>query len=141
MAFKDNILTLRNKKNLGQKDVAEKLGVRIQQISNYENGRSWVTEENLYKLAELFGVPVWVLFYDSLDENLTSVSGDSTRLKELSLKYHEARDKIEGLESKLARMQAELDKAKASAEDHRKDAEELRRKIADMSAAKAKVKR
>lgn len=125
-AFERNLVIFRDKKNLRQEDVAKELEVKKQAVSNYENGRSWVSRENLYKLADLYEVPVWRLFYDALDENLTLVSEDSTRLK---ARLHDARDKIDELENKIRRQEADLTRVRTSEQEFKKEAERLRKEI------------
>jgi transcriptional regulator with XRE-family HTH domain len=49
-----NITTLREKKQIMRKDVANYLGISSSQITYYENGKSIPSYENLVKLSELF---------------------------------------------------------------------------------------
>jgi transcriptional regulator with XRE-family HTH domain len=141
MAFEHNIVILRRKKSWTQADLAEKMSVKKQAVSQWENGRSFLGKEDLYRLADVLGVHVSVLFFDTIDDNITSVSADSTRLKELSLRFHEERDKVANLEFKVLRLEADLVKVRASEEDYKKEVMELRKKVIDLSMPKTKTKR
>ncbi len=53
-----NLQRLREKNNLTQLDLAEKIGVDLLQVSQWENGVNLPDTENLLKLSKLFGVSV-----------------------------------------------------------------------------------
>lgn len=55
-AMAANLRSLRARDRLTQKDVAEKVGVNIQTITNYEDGKSSPSYETAWKLADLYGV-------------------------------------------------------------------------------------
>lgn len=141
MAFEDNLVILRKKKFPTQQALADKMGVKKQAVSNWETGATFLGKDDLYKLAGLLGVHVSVLFLDTIDEKLTSVSEDSTRLKELSLKFHEERDRVRELEGKVTRLQSDLEKAWIAIKDYQKNEEVLRRQLQDRPVTKAKAKR
>ena len=52
---------LRVDKKLGQREVAEYLGVKIVTVSAYESGRIKPTPDKIYKLSQLFGVSIDVM--------------------------------------------------------------------------------
>ncbi len=58
-----NIKKLRQQKKFTQEDMAVKLFVTRQTISNWETGKSQPDIETLMKIAELFGVDITVLIY------------------------------------------------------------------------------
>lgn len=51
-----NIKYLRNKKGLGQEELANYLGVAKSQVSKYEKGTSLPRADSLYRIADLFEV-------------------------------------------------------------------------------------
>lgn len=53
-----NLQKLREKNNLTQLELAEKIGVDLLQVSQWENGVNLPDTENLLKLSKLFGVSV-----------------------------------------------------------------------------------
>jgi transcriptional regulator with XRE-family HTH domain len=53
-----NLQMLREKNNLTQLELAEKIGVDLLQVSQWENGVNLPDTENLLKLSKLFGVSV-----------------------------------------------------------------------------------
>ncbi|MDC0826788.1 helix-turn-helix domain-containing protein [Lactococcus petauri] len=52
--FASNLMNLRIKSNLSQKELAEKLDISTQTISNIEKGKSYPTFTNLEKIANYF---------------------------------------------------------------------------------------
>lgn len=58
-----NIRTLRKQQGLKQEELAEKLFVTRQTVSNYENGRTMPDLDMLVKLAEVFATDVNTLIY------------------------------------------------------------------------------
>jgi len=58
MQFSDNLKKLRKEHNLTQEEVASKIYVSRSLIAKYENGSVYPTNENIEKLALLFGVEV-----------------------------------------------------------------------------------
>ncbi|AHD04636.1 helix-turn-helix transcriptional regulator [Paenibacillus larvae] len=52
--FGQNVARLRKKKGMSQEELAEKLDVKKQTISNIERGVRYPTFENLEKIAQLF---------------------------------------------------------------------------------------
>lgn len=60
--FGANVARLRKKKNMTQEELAEKLGVSSQTISNIEKGRSYPTFKNLEKISILLSENAIQLF-------------------------------------------------------------------------------
>ena len=58
-----SIKDLRKKKNMTQDELAEKLNVTRQAVSNWENGKTQPDVETLTQLAEVFGVSVERIIY------------------------------------------------------------------------------
>lgn len=56
-----NIIYYRKKKGLSQEKVAEYIGVSRQAVTKWENNISRPSSDNLFKLAQLFGISVDVL--------------------------------------------------------------------------------
>ena len=52
------MMILRNRLDLKQQDLAEKLNVSRGYISNLENGKNIIPTETLIKLAEIFGTEI-----------------------------------------------------------------------------------
>lgn len=57
----NRIKELREKKNLNQTELAQKIEKSTNAISKYENGDRWPRIEDWQKLADIFGVPVTYL--------------------------------------------------------------------------------
>lgn len=64
MSFANNLKSLRKKCGMTQPDLAEKLGVTVQAISNWESGRAQPSVKNSKEVARVFGVPVDSLISD-----------------------------------------------------------------------------
>lgn len=66
----ENLKQLRKNFNLTQADLAKKLNLSFQQISNLENGRRNLTLEQALLLNQKFGVSVdWILGISSITQN------------------------------------------------------------------------
>lgn len=66
----ENLKQLRKNFNLTQVDLAKKLNLSFQQISNLENGRRNLTLEQTLLLNQKFGVSVdWILGISSIPQN------------------------------------------------------------------------
>lgn len=66
----ENIKQLRKNFNLTQADLAKKLNLSFQQISNLENGRRNLTLKQTLLLNQKFGVSVdWILGISSIPQN------------------------------------------------------------------------
>ncbi|MRT30433.1 helix-turn-helix transcriptional regulator [Herbaspirillum sp. CAH-3] len=57
-----NIATLRKVSSLTQQQLAAALGVEVETISRFENGRLNTSLDQVDALATFFNVPVWTLF-------------------------------------------------------------------------------
>lgn len=53
---------------LTQKDVADKIGIRFQQIQKYESASNQMSAEKIWQLSVVLGVPV-SYFYDGIQDN------------------------------------------------------------------------
>ena len=56
MSFRDNLLYLRDSRNMTQEHLAMLLGVTRQAVSKWESGTADPSTSNLLALAKLFGV-------------------------------------------------------------------------------------
>lgn len=56
------LIIIRDKKGLSRKEVAEYLGVTVQNVSFMENGTIGVTLENAIKLSELYNMTLDEMF-------------------------------------------------------------------------------
>lgn len=54
----EKLKSLRSKKNITQKELAEELNVTQQQIARYENNRRQFKQDFLFKLADYFNVSI-----------------------------------------------------------------------------------
>ena len=70
------IMTMRNEKNLSQEQLAEKLNVTRQTISNWENGQFYPDIDSLVNLSKFFNVSLDVLL--SYDDKVLDYLKDST---------------------------------------------------------------
>lgn len=70
------IITMRNEKNLSQEQLAEKLNVTRQTISNWENGKFYPDIDSLVNLSKYFNVSLDDLL--SYDEKVLDYLKDST---------------------------------------------------------------
>ena len=70
------IMTMRNKKNLSQEQLAEKLNVTRQTISNWENGKFYPDIDSLVNLSKFLNVSLDVLL--SYDDKVLDYLKDST---------------------------------------------------------------
>lgn len=62
-----------------QSYVAEKVGVRFQQIQKYECGDNRISASRLWKIAQALDVPV-SYFYEGLEEHLSRLEKKETNL-------------------------------------------------------------
>ncbi len=59
-----------------QQQLAEKVGIKFQQIQKYETGMNRVSASRLWDIAEALGVPV-SFFFEGLDEKAHAPVGDA----------------------------------------------------------------
>lgn len=62
MNIAKNILFYRKQKKLSQKDLAERLGVKHNTISSWENGTNSVDIESLFLISEILDIPINELY-------------------------------------------------------------------------------
>lgn len=70
------IMTMRNEKNLSQEQLAEKLNVTRQTISNWENGKFYPDIDSLVNISKFFNVSLDDLL--SYDDKVLDYLKDST---------------------------------------------------------------
>ncbi|MEK3855920.1 helix-turn-helix domain-containing protein [Cytobacillus sp. FSL H8-0458] len=58
MNIKSRIKKLTDESGFKKSFIAEKLGVSVKQLRNYESGRSYIPMDKAYLLADLLGVKV-----------------------------------------------------------------------------------
>jgi transcriptional regulator with XRE-family HTH domain len=77
----------RKERGLSQVDLAKQLGVTFQQIQKYEHGINRIGAGRLYKLAEIFNVPIQALYPESEDAIARAEyrSGDGKQIADFAL--------------------------------------------------------
>jgi len=68
------IKKLREEKNITQEQLAEKLNVTRQAVSNWENGKTQPDIDTLTKISEIFEIPIEEIIYGckkTISENIT----------------------------------------------------------------------
>ena len=76
MQFGEKLVLLREKHNMSQEELAEKLDVTRQTISNWENGKVAVDANKAVEICRLFDVDMNYLFLDA-DKSVESVDNNS----------------------------------------------------------------
>jgi transcriptional regulator with XRE-family HTH domain len=77
---------LREKRNLKQKDLAERSGLDAGYISQIESGKRVPSTLAIESMAKAFGVPVYLLtFFASDADDLQGISEDAARELEIRL--------------------------------------------------------
>ena len=69
MSFGERLKTLRESKNLTQKELGKILGLEQSTISNYEIDTRFKNGDRLIKIADFFGVSIDYLLRDNDDYN------------------------------------------------------------------------
>lgn len=120
----ENLKQLRKNFNLTQADLAKKLNLSFQQISNLENGRRNLTLEQTLLLNQKFGVSVdWILGISSIPQNTNTEAVSKALLIRINDIYEQthkwkpsASDKPEAKQEILDLCEAynEINKNKAS---------------------------
>lgn len=59
----ENIKRFREEKNISQSEIADKLSVTRQAVSNWENGKTEPDIDTLHKIADILGVSIEELIY------------------------------------------------------------------------------
>ena len=62
-----------------QQQLAEKVGIKFQQIQKYETGMNRVSASRLWDIAEAVDVPV-SFFFEGIDEHAAHANGSSTMI-------------------------------------------------------------
>jgi transcriptional regulator with XRE-family HTH domain len=79
-AIGSRLRALRQSRSMTLDQVAERIGVRAQQIQKYETGQNRIAAARLFEFARLFDVPL-TAFYDSLDREAPPAARDSRGLQ------------------------------------------------------------
>lgn len=66
MKFGENLKSLRNKKNITQEELAEKIGVSRQSVSKWECAESYPTMDNILELCKIFNCKINDLVHEDL---------------------------------------------------------------------------
>ena len=69
--FAENVRRLRKEKKLSQQALAERAGISLITIQNYEGMRRWPSPEFVSVIAKALGVPESELFLDSDSEKVS----------------------------------------------------------------------
>lgn len=99
--FGVNIARLRKEKNMTQKDLADKLGVNKQTISNIEKGEGYPTFKNLEKLSQILNANAIQLFGTMKEIALH----DTPRVLDRIDEYHDKVKDILEVEKALSKFQ------------------------------------
>lgn len=75
-----NIKTFREQKRMTQEELAEKLCVTRQAVSNWENGKTEPDIETLHKIADLLGITIEELIYGT-KRDITEIHNHYTTKK------------------------------------------------------------
>ena len=70
MGVGDRLREARKARNWSQSDLADKLGISLNSIANYERGVSFPKEDYLYKIMNLLQLEPNYLFQDSIDREI-----------------------------------------------------------------------
>ena len=92
------IKSLRNKKELKQEEIAEKIGISRSSYISFEQGKTELNFSQIIKLSDIFGV--------SLEEVESGVMSNNEKYKEMILAYIRKGSSMDGriLKTKLAKM-------------------------------------
>lgn len=66
MSFGERLKEARKSKNITQQEFADKLGISINSVANYERGTSFPKEDYLYKIINLLNIDPNYLFQDEI---------------------------------------------------------------------------
>ena len=86
MNLGDNILKLRKEKGFSQENLAEKVGVTRQTISNWELGETQPTPEQLKKLSKIFKVSIDKLLDNEIENILVEKISNTEKLAGIIIK-------------------------------------------------------
>ncbi|MBO4262917.1 MAG: helix-turn-helix domain-containing protein [Clostridia bacterium] len=93
MKLAEKLILLRKKNGWSQEELAEKAGVALQTVSEWESGQSAPDIEQIVKLGELFGVSTDSLLKDEVQSENSSASAPKKDVKRVS--FEEATEYIE----------------------------------------------
>lgn len=83
MEFPERLQKLRNENNMTQTELAKKLNIKQQAVSNYEKGTSYPKPEMLRKLAVVFNIPIGYLMGFTDDPFSKEIPNDAKELLEI----------------------------------------------------------
>lgn len=122
----ENLKQLRKNFNLTQADLAKKLNLSFQQISNLENGRRNLTLEQTLLLNQKFGVSVdWILGISSIPQNTNTKAVSKALLIRINDIYEQTHKWKPSAPDKPEAKQEILDLCKAYNEINKNKASEL----------------
>lgn len=122
----ENLKQLRKNFNLTQADLAKKLNLSFQQISNLENGRRNLTLEQTLLLNQKFGVSVdWILGISSIPQNTNTEAVSKALLIRINDIYEQTHKWKPSAPDKPEAKQEILDLCKAYNEINKNKASEL----------------
>ena len=78
----NRIKELRKKANMNQKELAAQLGVGQNTLSGWESGKHQADNENLFKMADFFGVSVGYLLGKENESKITDTTDDTIDVQE-----------------------------------------------------------
>lgn len=122
----ENLKQLRKNFNLTQADLAKKLNLSFQQISNLENGRRNLTLEQTLLLNQKFGVSVdWILGISSIPQNTNTEAVSKALLIRINDIYEQTHKWKPSAPNKPEAKQEILDLCEAYNEINKNKASEL----------------
>ena len=121
-----NIKQLRKNFNLTQADLAKKLNLSFQQISNLENGRRNLSLEQALLLNQIFSVSTdWILGISSVPQNINTEAVSKALLIRINDIYEQTKKWKASAPDKPEAKQEILDLCKAYNEINKNKASEL----------------
>jgi len=72
MSFKNNLVQYRKQRQFTQRQLADKIGLSVEQIKKYEAGKSQPTLDVIKRLSQTLGVPSDTLIFDDAERAPTS---------------------------------------------------------------------
>ena len=73
MKFYEKLIILRKKALLSQEELAEKLGVKHNAISSWENGVNSIDIDTLFQICKIFGISVNDMYAGLIDDEALSL--------------------------------------------------------------------
>lgn len=122
----ENLKQLRKNFNLTQADLAKKLNLSFQQMSNLENGRRSLTLKQALLLNQIFGVSTdWILGISSVPQNINTEAVSKALLIRINDIYEQTKKWKASAPDKPEAKQEILDLCKAYNEINKNKASEL----------------